>query len=178
MFKYAIRFLVLSACLVCLAGCANFDTYESSEYEIKFGVLSNECGCEIEIENPETIPYVIGRDNLKFGYVIRPKTNKSYKYRAVLHMPEPPKTVEGCVVNSETEYMVEGLKTENVKGKGRQAMSGWLTEGDPEGKYRMVLFINNHLAADTIFNIAKSYNQTSQHLPFGAGAVGACRGGI
>jgi len=131
----------------------DFSDYNDSQYNIQFGILKGNSECEMEAEVTTNIPYTIGKENLKFGYVIKPKTTQKFKHKIILYMPSPPVNVEGQIANSASSVMSEGLSSMELTSEGRSIADAWLTEGDPKGSYRMSLFINNVLAFDISFNV-------------------------
>jgi hypothetical protein len=147
------RVLTISIALLAVNGCATLSHYEASEFDIQFGILTGDCKCDMEVETTKSIPYVIGKEKLKFGYHFRPKTDDKYKFRAVLYIPQKPLSVSGTVVNTASEVMEQGLKTKEVICQGPNSVVSWLDFGDPKGTYRLALYINDHLAADTSFEV-------------------------
>ncbi len=68
-------------------------------------------------------------------------------------MNKPPKNVEGKVINGPEDVMKEGLRSIVVTSRGPSIMDMWLTEGDPRGKERIVLYINGREAANVEFEV-------------------------
>jgi len=114
-------------------------SYDASKFEIEFGVISGcRCDCSLDLKTTRVLPKKFGKENMRFGFLIKPKTCATYANKVVLHSP------------SVTDEIIE---SKEVKRFGVSSQEAFLEKGDQSGTYRMTLFINGETASDVEFEV-------------------------
>ena len=111
----------------------------SDEFLVKFGFIMGVVkDCDFKVLELENRLYKLGNKDLKFGFLINPILNKKYEVKTVLYSPQ--------------DNDIPLLEHSCQRRRASIALAG-IEPGDPIGKYRIELFINEKLVSTKEFEV-------------------------
>lgn len=127
----------------------------SEDYVINFGLLGkSDKGVFIEKKTNE-IPYVTRERGQIFGITIQPIIENSYEFYLVLYLPGIPKKLSGEALSSAVSEDGKIFRSPVHKVIGMSAYPMWLDEGDPVGKYKAEIYVNDELVKTIEYEVVK-----------------------
>jgi len=119
-------------------------TFAEDAFEFKFGLLADNENRYQMLEETLSIPYITLNEGQRFGFIIFTDNNK-YKFQSVLYLPSEPKNLSGDMLGQNSSSWSIGIKSPIYDLSGEKVQVMWLDKGDPQGEYKLELFIDGKL---------------------------------
>lgn len=117
---------------------------KSEKYIVHFGIFGEDNGKYFIEEKTLKIPYVTSESQI-FGAIIVPPDNEEYQFYSISYLPKTPRILSGDISMLSTTSNEKGYKSPIYQMNGIGAHPMWLDVGDPEGLYRIEIYVNGFL---------------------------------
>ena len=148
--KLFISLLIVTSLISCTSK-------DNTSFDVKFGILEVKDGAGIFKKETRTLPLITKDEGQFYGIYISPPNNEPYNCYIIAYLPGTPKMLSGTVKDIDSSKVTKGLRSPTEKAMGIYILPMWFDEGDPLGKYKLELYINDKLY-ETIEFEAIEYN--------------------
>lgn len=114
-------------------------------FDVKFGILGEEGGARVLKTETSSIPFITRDKGQVFGAVISPSDETSYRFHTVIFLPASPATLTGDLGQVAPAQATEGIRSSPQSTTGTTFVEMWFDEGDPKGRYKVELYVNDAL---------------------------------
>lgn len=116
-----------------------------TRFDVRFGILSTEDGVRALKSETTSIPFITRDKGQLFGAVISPSDEASYRFHTVIFLPATPAKLTGQIGRVAPMQATEGIRSAPQKTSGKTFVEMWFDEGDPMGRYKVELYVNDGL---------------------------------
>ena len=120
-------------------------TSKNDTFTFRLGILQGEKGHYSIKKETDKITLIIRSKRFLYGLEISPPNNKQYHFYATAYFPDKPKKLSGAIENIPLDSNFNKVTTPAYDLKGKRIFPMGFDEGDPLGKYKIDLYINNEL---------------------------------
>ena len=146
--------------LICLLLQFNYVSHAAisntdSEYQIQFGVFEKDESGEVKLNSTLEIPLYYKETGFRWGFIVTKKDGGVFTGYEVYHLPESPEAITGALEKAKTSD--EGRQIQDIKKRfiGMWVNENYFDPGDPPGKYRLEIFIDDKLLKEIEFFVIK-----------------------
>src|SRR5690606_13104373 len=110
--------------------------------KLKFGILSESATDRPRVmTETRVIPIRVNTERPYFGFEVARTDEAPYRLQTIAYLPDLPSSVMGDLVGLPEDYKA-GIPSQAIVYKGDVTMGYRFDEGDPLGRYRIVVYIN------------------------------------
>ena len=137
--------------------CVMFVSITSASDEaftIKFGLMEKDrTGTYHVYSETTTIPQHLRKTGFRFGFTVEHPSGETFIGYRIVYLPGPPKHITGGLERAgkkEREWIIQS-SPKTYKGSWKDSF--WFDEGDPTGKWRIEIYVNNTLLRVVNFTV-------------------------
>ena len=123
----------------------------AADYTVRFGELRGPVD-QRTVAPTRNIKFCVDSTGYGFGYEVVPQIGGSYEYYTIFHIPAPVQTLK--LKTSEVRAGGREIKTAPARASGRKVVGFRFSPGDPEGDWRIEIFVNSKLIDTISFKVA------------------------
>lgn len=121
-------------------------------FDVKFGILGKDNGSQVLKTETTAIPFITRDKGQLFGAVITPSDEASYRFHTVIFLPAAPAKLTGDLGQVAPAQAPEGIRSAPQTTSGKTSVEMWFDEGDPMGRYKVELYVNDALLRTVEFD--------------------------
>lgn len=114
-------------------------------FDVRFGILGEDNGSRVLKRETTSIPFITREKGQAFGAVISPSDESSYRFHTVIYLPASPAKLTGDIGRVPPAQATEGIRSAPKTTRGKTFVEMWFDEGDPVGRYKVEIYVNDAL---------------------------------